>query len=565
MAQITSTPTTTGLRIPSGVVRHWKRLTNRGHHLEHRIVHLFVALLLAIQLASFLSMRYAIDQAAQRSLHEEVEVGARVLERLLLHQGQQLQEAAKVLAADFGFRDAVASQDRKTILSALENHAARYKTSRMMLVGLDGKVLADSAATQRASRAFPHPDLMQTDVGIERGPSIRVIDGMPYQVVVMPVKAPLTIAWVALSLAIDDAMASDLARLVNAGVAFVVQEQGSARVVATTLSEAVHKGVIGPLLAMVREGRTEARIEGIGSTYEVLLKRLDDSGGRKVNAILLRATEEALLPYRVLEVVALVLTAIAVALTLYGSIRIARRITGPLVKLDAAAREIARGDYDVRVEASGENEVDNLSRSLKQMAYGLQEREFMRARFGRVREQRDDLARLSQALAEEATRDPLTGLTNRRTLELHLAGWDAEARQMAVLMVDIDQLKDINERNSWAVGDRVLRAVAEITRAACRPADLAARYQGDALVLAIANPDPGSAIAIASRLARSVASHPWHEIARDLVVTVSIGIANAKKGVEASEAVRRADTALHAAKRAGPNQVRSATGTFVVV
>jgi hypothetical protein len=107
----------------------------RGHfrpsrlRLEDRIVHFFVALLMAIQLATFLGMRLAIDESAKRSLREGLEVGARVFERLLITQGLQLTEAAKLGSADFGFREAVATRDRKTIVSALENHAARLATT----------------------------------------------------------------------------------------------------------------------------------------------------------------------------------------------------------------------------------------------------------------------------------------------------------------------------------------------------------------------------------------------------------------------------------------------------
>jgi len=126
------------------------------------MVHLFVALLMAVQLVTFLGMRYAIEEAAHRSLREELNVGSRVFDRLLLTQGQQLGEAASVLSADFGFRDAVASRDRKTVRSALVNHAERYKTSRMALVDLNGVVLADSLVLGNEGRRFPHMDLMST-------------------------------------------------------------------------------------------------------------------------------------------------------------------------------------------------------------------------------------------------------------------------------------------------------------------------------------------------------------------------------------------------------------------
>jgi diguanylate cyclase (GGDEF)-like protein len=565
MRPASSTSPTLRFRIPGSVFRVWKRVASPGRRLEDRIVHLFVALLMAIQLASFLCMRWAIDEAANRSVRQELHVGARVLERLLQNQGQQLQEAAKVLSADSGFREAVATRDRKTVLSALENHAAPFKASRMVLVGLDGRIVADSGRPGNAGRVFAHPSLVPAAADAERGPAIRVLDGKPYQVVAMPMKTPNTTAWVVLMLAIDDAMARDLERLVNAGVVFVVQDGASIRVVATTLGEAGHQALSAPLTAMVREHRGEAKAEGHGASYQMLSRRLDESGAQRIDAVLLRATEDAVFPYRVLELTALLLTAIALALTLAGAMRIARRISRPVEKLGAVAREIADGNYRARAGSGGRGEMADLSKSLNHMAHGLMERDLMRTRLGRMREQRDDLQRITGDLAVLAARDPLTGLANRRTLELHLAGWDAEGRSIAMLMIDIDHFKEINDQHSHIVGDHVLQVVAGLMRASCRTPDLAARYGGDEFLIAVANPESGSAAAVAERLRSAVALRPWHEVAPGLRVTVSIGVAEAHKGLEASEAVKQADAALHAAKREGRNRVKSSTGSWLTV
>ena len=74
--------------------------------LQDRIVLFVVVLLMAVQLASFLFIRYAIEQTAQNTLRDELRVGARVLKRLLDQNTQQLVEATSVLAYDFGFREA---------------------------------------------------------------------------------------------------------------------------------------------------------------------------------------------------------------------------------------------------------------------------------------------------------------------------------------------------------------------------------------------------------------------------------------------------------------------------
>ena len=522
--------------------------------LEDRIVHFFVALLMAIQLATFLGMRYAIDESARKSLRDGLEVGARVFDRLLLTQGLQLTEAAKLVTADFGFREAVATRDRKTIVSALENHAARYKSSRMALVGLDGNVVADSLQPGNAGRRFQHFDLMSTQTGVERGPSIRVIDGKPHQVVVVPVRAPLTIGWVAMMLAIDTTTARDLERLVNAGVAFAIQDDASMRVVATTLGTASRDVLAAQLPQVLREGRTGMMLHAPGATYRTLSRPLDDANGTRIHAVLLHATEDTLAPFRVLEVTALLLTGLALALTLGGSIRIAHLISRPVRRLGEAARQVASGNYQVRVGANGGDEIADLSRAFNQMANGLFERDLVKKRLGRVREQRDDLARISKGLAHEASRDSLTGLANRGALDLNLAAWHAEHRPVAVLLVDVDDFGEINDRHSTFVGDRVLQVVGALVHATCRPEEIAARYGASEFVIAI--PDPSSAIASAERLRSVIEAYPWHGIKTGLAVTVSIGVSESRPGGDWDESVERARAALESAG-SGRNRVRA--------
>jgi diguanylate cyclase (GGDEF)-like protein len=200
--------------------------------------------------------------------------------------------------------------------------------------------------------------------------------------------------------------------------------------------------------------------------------------------------------------------------------------------------------------------------AFSRLEHGLFERDLIRTRLGRMREQRDDLARMTQDLAKQASDDPLTGLANRRALDLHIAAWAAENRPIAAIMIDIDHFKAVNDKYSHMVGDRVLRTVASLIRASSRPTDLPVRYGGEEFLLELPNSDPDTVANLAERIRRVVESFPWREIKRDLRVTVSIGIAETRHGVGPAEVVRRADDALYAAKRGGRNQVRSYAPRF---
>ena len=352
--------------------------------LQDRIVVFFVALLMVVQLASFYFIRYAIEQTAQSTLREELRVGARVFRRLLEQNSQQLVEATSVLTYDFGFREAIATRERPTILSALRNHAARIKASGMAVIGMDGNIVADTLAEDNSGKPYPYPDLVQRARQLGRTSGIRIIDGKPFQVVVVPVLAPLPIAWVSMSFVIDDKAAKDLQRLTSSEVTFVRIEAGRTDLLATTLPPARRESLLDAAGTIIATGRDGLTVRLRDEDYEVLATPLDDTGGVRLFAILQRSVAEGLAPYLALQAVLLFLASVSVAVTLTGGIRIARRITRPVERLAAAAREVAKGNYEVSGVRGGDDEIGQLARAFDGMVKGLTERDSMRDALGKV-------------------------------------------------------------------------------------------------------------------------------------------------------------------------------------
>jgi adenylate cyclase len=352
--------------------------------LQDRIVVFFVVLLMSVQLASFIFIRYAIEQTAQNALREELRAGARVFRRLLEQNSQQLVEATSVLTYDFGFREAIASRDSGTILSALRNHAGRINASGMTVVSLDGTIVADTLREGRAGSRYPFGDLVERARDLGRTAGVRVMaDGKPYQVIVVPVLAPLPIAWVAMSFVVDDKFARDLQRLTTSEVSFV-QLGEAPRMLATTLSLVRSDELLAAVPGIVENGRQGITARLGPDEFEVLATPLEDTGSLRIYAILQRSVAEGLAPYLMLQVVLLFLASLSLAITLAGSIRIARRITRPVSRLAAAAREVERGNYDVRVGVAGDDEIGELSRAFDGMVKGLAERNSMRDALGKV-------------------------------------------------------------------------------------------------------------------------------------------------------------------------------------
>jgi len=161
-----------------------------------------------------------------------------------------------------------------------------------------------------------------------------------------------------------------------------------------------------------------------------------------------------------------------------------------------------------------------------------------------------------------ALTDSLTGLYNRRYFTVHLDGLLARmregARGPALLMIDIDWFKRVNDAHGHAAGDEVLREVtARITRHV-RAFDLLARYGGEEFVVVLPDTDRRVAEAVAERLRVVVAEQPIRvsQPPTDLSISVSIGLAITEDANETSASLlRRADEALYAAKGRGRNRV----------
>ena len=174
-----------------------------------------------------------------------------------------------------------------------------------------------------------------------------------------------------------------------------------------------------------------------------------------------------------------------------------------------------------------------------------------------------ELALLNEYLTEQAVTDPLTGLLNRRALDIAVTREWRNARRenhpLSVIMFDLDCFKAYNDHYGHQAGDQCLREVASVLRIALRrPSDVVARYGGEEFIALLPAVDVGGAAMVASSVAAELASRfITHAMAPQGRVTISIGIAGSA-GLEiesVTQLIEQADTALYVAKRRGRNQM----------
>jgi diguanylate cyclase (GGDEF)-like protein len=184
----------------------------------------------------------------------------------------------------------------------------------------------------------------------------------------------------------------------------------------------------------------------------------------------------------------------------------------------------------------------------------------MRYRLEKIVDERTEELRVqAEKFERQATHDKLTRLPNRRYADSYLQQQiDLAQRNRlngAIALADIDHFKRINDGHTHAVGDRVLQRIARILRDGCRKTDFVARYGGEEFLLYFPSTSARDAGEVCSELRRAVENAEWFDIAPQLKVTISFGLAEIGEADHRATIVNEADLRLYRAKREGRNRV----------
>jgi diguanylate cyclase (GGDEF)-like protein len=492
--------------------------------LSTRIVGLFLGLLLAVQAAGFTAIGITIERSARETLAHELEVGERIWRRLLEQKADGLVQGAGLLAADYGFRSAVASGDIDTLGSALENSAGRIGASIGAWVDTQGQVRAvhdesgsvgDAAVLQRAATELSRKP---------RASQVVLVGGRPFQFVAVPVKAPLVIGWVLMGFPIDLAMLEDMRDL-----------SGLQVLLTTTGADGQALAGVSTLGAAAKDALQGVDGSAMVAGQAMVTRRVPLAAGSGASVLLLRSVAEAVAPFRQLQWLLLAITLVAVGVFGVVSVFMASHITTPLRRLVRASERLGGGDYTQPLEHTDRrDEIGDLAKAFDHM--------------------RVNIAAHATEVNQLAYWDRLTGLPNRA--QFRAAVRDAietgahSGGLLSVVMLDLDRFKHVNDVLGYRFGDLLLKAVAErISGHGVRDGDLVARLSGDEFALLLPGADAATALAVAQRIAE-VFELPL--LLEDQTVDISAGFGIACWPAHAGDAdmlLSRAEVAMYAAKR----------------
>ncbi len=512
-----------------------------------KLIAISITLIATVQLATYIAARGALLDATVKSAHSALQVGADVFAQSMTAQADQLKSSVSVLVNDFGFRAALATRDAGTIDSALRNQAERIDADRALAIGNDFTLLAD---TNTHAGQLP-PQFFDLLKAADRDGSIAtniVLDDVPYIMVVIPVRSPTRIGWVGMGFELDNTLAEKIKQLTRLDVAFFSKQKVSKQSV-----DSSHY-IAGTFSAAETQALAATFDEHLsGQPHEITLNdqrvmQIDvplTHSGVPLYAVLQLPMETVLEPYYRLSQQMGWLAAAGLLFAVAAAVLVARRLTQTVRELARASVRLSSGDYSARVAVRSRDELGDLAQAFNQMQDAVVDRE--------------------QRIVFQGEHDALTGLANRSVArrELIAAIHAAEARgaidlsdknaHVAVLEIDINNFKSINDAFGHSIGDRVLCHVAERMQTAVKHSDTVVRLGNDEFLLVLAGVDGVLALGIAQRLLGDLA-RVLHLGELHFSIDAHVGIAVfPDDGASAEVLMRRADIAMARCKQDSAN------------
>jgi diguanylate cyclase (GGDEF)-like protein len=476
--------------------------------LRTRIAVTFLLLLAAVLAAALGAVLATNRDSAAREVQRQLDVGALVFSRLLESNRRQLTQAAQAVAADYGFRQAVAARDTDTLASALENSGERIGAAMVVLTSLSGNVIAASGTHLPAGAPFPISALQET-ARSESAASMMVDKGRVYQVVTVSVRSPLPVAFIAMGFEFDRKAARELADITGLAVTLSVNTDGRWSNVISTVPE------------------------GSARTTDVVTRRMELSkaGSSEIVAVLSRSLADARAPFERLTQVLFVIAAVSLVAFALAAFWLARNITRPLQDLTRVVDRMRAGSYDAESNVQRDDELGVLAEGLHLMQTAVQTRD--------------------QSIRRLAYEDALTGLMNRTAFSSALgeALREAAGAPIGVAVINLHRFRRINEHLGYSVGDAVLTEIAARIAAVPSAKSAVARLAADQFAVYTQLSSREGLHAWGTSLLLALAE-PVIVEAQPIDISATLGLVlSADPGASHDELMRCADLALDSARR----------------
>ena len=422
-----------------------------------RLIVVFILVLTLVQLGTAASVLTAMHSDRVGQQQKSLDVGINVFLDLLKNRSHELNKSVSVLVADFGFRQAIATGEQETIASVLENQGNRIDADVVVLLSPDGGLISASLPGVDAPEIKALNDLANRANKLSSS-TVLDIDGVSYQFVLQPVKAPLVIAWVGMGFALDQQVAQSAKAITGVDVSFINGPDDQAPSIASTLHQSQQVSLLQSLDLLPK--LTVSAREGVPENYlSFSIPLNDNSNGQWV--VLHLSNLEWELSYAQLRNNLLLIFSITLVFALLIALWLSGSLSRPIMNLVRYAQEIGKGGSPEPI-VDAPTELLSLAASMSEMQSHVAARE--------------------ADLKFQSCHDSLTGLHNRESAKQTLRELNGELAGHLVLM-DLQHFRHINDMIGFANADALLVRFARRLEAIHPAADFIARVDGDAFLL----------------------------------------------------------------------------------
>jgi diguanylate cyclase (GGDEF)-like protein len=503
--------------------------------LRGKILGFFLLLLLAVMVLLLALVYRSTYQHTLSQVAGQLNFAHAVLSNELQSRRQAQSAMADLIAKDFTLlgeiADLIASpqQEAQSLSAALESFASRSQASFALVSAPQGLILAGTSGELLPGAALPWDELLDED-DPQSADRLVVFGERVLHINATPIFAPRPnlMGWLLMAFELDDQATAHLARLSGADVALLDGSPGQYRVLASNLQALLRAELAGQLLPNAA-GVFRFELQGL---EQVALRAPLIGTSSELQVLLMRSLSAELADYQPLQWQLAAIFAIALLLAGLGALWIANTVSRPLSQMVDNVRRIASGDYQVPMSTQASGEVGLLAREFVAMQQGIAERE--------------------TTISFLAYRDPLTAVANRNRFvaELQQAlAHCAPGESVAVLLMDLDNFKDLNDTLGHDAGDQLLCQLAARLQALLRPGEQLARLGGDEFALLISPCQPGWLIPAAEHY-RAALHEPFAVRGISMTLNATIGIAlYPDHGESAGSLLQHAEVAMYLGKQ----------------
>lgn len=366
---------------------------------RYRLALFLVVTLAAVQLlTAFVAYSYLRHSVVEKA-KTELTAATGVFLRQLSVLSERVADDVEVLSLDYALRQAIAQHDHDTELSVLRNHGHRVGATRMMLVGLDGTISADTGAPGVSGNAFTYSDMLDDASASGERTALATLGGKVYWIVIAPVRAPVPIAFIAACIPIDNTLLGKISELsaIPRSIALATGTGGSRWSIVARTANGPHQLPL-PAGAHVPVGSATIDDPDRGEFLTVTANLKTASHSAPVIAVLTYPLTEAFAAYRAVILPVLLVLAGALLLAVISAMLVVRRASRPLEALAGAARRIAAGDYTPPPKMTTKDEIGTLSNALIGMTKSIADRETaLNAMIGALEAARSEAVKANEA------------------------------------------------------------------------------------------------------------------------------------------------------------------------